>query len=147
LRGQVLYQPGREEWLNSALARTQLRLEDNAVLNLQGQYQPYAGLLTADANLQRDLGPLSLGVQSSARSDNTYQVGVNLGMQLAAQGGEANWNVVPARGSGLGYGSADILVFADDNQNGTLDEGEEPLPGVKLRNVRSGREALTDARG
>ncbi len=44
-------------------------------------------------------------------------------------------------------GSAAVRFFADENANGIADEGERPVPGVSMRLMPGGRQAVSDADG
>ena len=46
------------------------------------------------------------------------------------------------RRKGVGYGSAVVRPFLDDNYNGVLDEDEEFIPGLKAR-IKGGRQKLS----
>lgn len=55
------------------------------------------------------------------------------------------YQTVPAKSQGLGQGSVDVLVYIDDNN--TMDDGEQPVQGVSIRNARTGQLAETNAKG
>lgn len=160
LRAEVQYNNTQPNFITSAGLSTQMYLEDDEVLNLQASYQPPSNLTTAQASLQRNLGPLTLGLQGSWQSNNTFQVGANVGVQFAPYaaiepaGGEPvalstgpSYRIVPAKGEGFGYAVADVVTFIDENNNTKRDSNEELVPNVEIANLRSGNTVTTNAAG
>ncbi len=150
LRGGLTYQLEGEDFITSAGLSTQVRLGDDAaenILSLGVRVEPAAGSGGATAGLQTRVGPVSVGLNTSYNSNQTFQAGVNLGLALASAGDRLAYTVADPSREGFGFASADVLLFADDNANGRRDAGEETIAGATVANLRSAKLQTTNAAG
>ncbi|MCA3244073.1 MAG: hypothetical protein INF43_02050, partial [Alphaproteobacteria bacterium] len=148
LRGNVGYQLEGDDVITAVGLGTQVRLgDDNSVLSLAANVRPAAGQGGVAAGLQRSVGPLTVALNSSYNSNQTFQAGVNLGLALASAGDAPRWKLADARTEGFGYATADVLLFVDENNNGVRDAGEPPVPEAKLANLRTANTQTTNAQG
>lgn len=114
--------------LNLGLVRTMARRET---------------LLTASLN--KSLGSYGLGLTASYSSLGTAAVGMQFFMAMGREPREGEWRfgALPKADSGM----ASVRVFLDNNANGIMDTGEEPIENVAVLVDGSRVPARTDARG
>ncbi len=97
------------------------------------------------AGLNKSLGRYGLGLSTSYSSSGAFTLGLQLFMAMGREPRQGQWrfDALPKADSG----AASVRVFLDDNANGVMDPGEEPIANVAMT-VNGGRAlARTDAAG
>src|SRR5690606_8896624 len=88
------------------------------------------------AGLTKNLGQYGLGLNASYLDTGEIAVGLQLFLAMGRDPRSSDW-LFDAR-SMANNGSASVHMFLDENNNGVMDTGEEPLPGVGFT-VNGGR--------
>lgn len=97
------------------------------------------------AGLSKSLGSYGLSTSASYANDGEYALGVQLFMGMGREPRQSSW-ITDAQAM-AGSGAASARVFLDENQNGVMDKGEEPIPGVGFTVNGGTHLAKTDAAG
>ncbi len=87
----------------------------------------------------KPVGKYALTLLGRYGTDDTYEVGVAFNVSLGQDPRTSNWEFDARTLASLGSVSAQ--VFLDTNQDGLLDEDEEPLPNVAF-DVNNGRQRV-----
>lgn len=146
LSGQAAYSFMPRARLNSfALsADKNIGIAGRAYLSVLRDMDTRRTALTGGFN--RNLGSFGIGVSGMFAGPDDYGLGLQI---FTAVGRNPHTNEIvsdwrPMASSGV----VAAQVFIDDNQNGTFDEGEDPIEGAAFRiNGGSRHPARTDARG
>ena len=146
-RGRLNYRLDGSETLDSGEIQFQTNLSPKTFLNLSVN-SSFTGTKqqTYSASIDHQFDKFQLGVNGAF----TNQSDVRLGMALT-------YNLIPRSPAGdyyltgssraLSSGQLGVMPFLDGNENGTMDEGENPIPGVTLRNLIRGTRSVSDEKG
>jgi hypothetical protein len=120
-------------------------LDDGYLLNLgvMRSFQDPEYRLTAALN--KSLGSFGLGLNGFYSSRHEVGVGVQLFVAVGREPRRSRW--VSDAQPMAGTGAASVRVFLDKNQNGVMDDGDEPLPGAGFTVNGGGNLSRTDAAG
>ncbi|MGS0743764.1 MSCRAMM family protein [Glaciimonas sp. GG7] len=97
------------------------------------------------AALNKSLGSYGLGLSTSYASHSALTVGLQLFIAMGREPRQAQWhfNALPKADSG----AASVRVFLDNNGDGVMNAGDEPLKNVAITVNGSRTQARTDAAG
>jgi hypothetical protein len=145
LSGQLGYSVLPHAKLQTVALAGDKRLGEGYLLNL-GLVRTMASretLLTASLN--KSLGSYGVGLTASYSSLGAAAVGMQFFMAMGREPREGEWRfgALPKADSGM----ASVRVFLDNNANGIMDTGEEPIENVAVLVDGSRVPARTDARG
>ncbi len=145
LSGQLSYSLKPQAELESITLSGDRRLSEGYLLNLALVNSVSSSDMLYTAGLNKSLGRYGLGLSTSYSSGGAFAVGLQLFTAMGREPSQGQWrfDALPQADSG----TASVRVFLDDNANGVMDAGEEPLENVALT-VNGGRAPmLTDAAG
>lgn len=145
LRGQMYYVLGSDSEV-SALALTADKFLPNGYRLTMGVAHTFTTPETRyTAGLTKSLGRYGLGLNASYLDTGEIAVGLQLFLAMGRDPRSSDW-LLDAR-SMANNGAASVRTFLDENNNGVMDAGEDPLPGVGFT-VNGGRnKARTNAAG
>jgi hypothetical protein len=120
-------------------------LADGYLLNLGVARTVAGGENRFTAALNKSLGSFGLGVNAFYSNRGGFGAGAQLFVALGREPRHGRWiaDAQPMAASG----AASLRVFLDKNQNGVMDRGDEPLPGVGFTVNGGGTLARTGADG
>lgn len=148
LRGGIAYDPDLKGWLRTARLGAQLQLFDDKQLNLNLAHDfGDSSLTTLSSGFNIPLGATNLQMNSSVTNTGAASVGLGLALNFAPTLNAAKPFKLQPKGSGFGYGSVQVRVFIDENNNQTYDESEALLENVALRNGKNGFTVKTGHNG
>lgn len=136
---------GRDQGLESARIATGKRLDDKSDLNFEAEYEKSSGTTNFTLGYTRDFKRFSLRADTSYRTDGTIAANLSLAFSLGpdpVRGGMRMTSQRLARS-----GQASVTVFRDDDGDGQLSPGEEPLPDVMVEAGLRFRDAVTAENG
>ena len=126
LTGQLHYTVAPEARAASAAIAADWSLRAGYQLNLGLTRLFQERELRATGALNKSLGPFGLGVNAFYSNRRDYGVGLQLFMAMGLE--PRSRRLLREAQPMAGMGAASIRVFLDKNQNGAMDEGEEPVP-------------------
>lgn len=145
LSGQLGYSLEPHTKLETVALSGDKRLGEAYLLNLGLVRSVSSGETLYTAGLNKSLGSYGLGLSASYSSSGEFAAGLQLFIAMGREPRQAQWrsSALPKAGSG----AASVRVFLDDNGNGVMDPGEEPIENVAMT-VNGGRAPVrTDAAG
>lgn len=145
LSGQLSYSLKPQAKLETIVLSGDKRLGEGYLLNLGLVRSISSREMLYTAGLNKSLGRYGLGLSTSYASSGAFAAGLQLfvGMGREPRQGQWRFDALPKANSG----AASVRVFLDDNANGVMDPGEEPIENVALT-VNGGRAlARTDSAG
>lgn len=145
LRGQMNYVLGSDSEV-SALALTADKFLANGYRMTMAVAHTFSTPETRyTAGLTKSLGRYGLGLNASYLDTGEIAVGLQLFLAMGRDPRNSDW-LFDAR-SMANNGAASVRMFLDENNNGVMDTGEDPLPDVGFT-VNGGRnKARTNAAG
>jgi hypothetical protein len=145
LNGQLGYSLKPEAKLETIALSGDKRLSEGYLLNLGLVRSVGSSETLYTAGLNKSLGSYGLGLSTSYSSRGDFAVGLQLFIAMGREPRQAQWrfDALPKADSG----AASVRVFLDDNANGVMDSGEEPIENVALTVNGSRALARTDAAG
>ncbi|MBK5205695.1 MAG: AMIN domain-containing protein [Polaromonas sp.] len=145
LSGQLGYSLKPQAKLETVALAGDKRLGEAYLLNL-GLVRSVSGHETLyTAGLNKSLGRYGLGLSTSYSSSGVFAVGLQLFIAMGREPRQAQWrfDALPKADGG----AASVRVFLDDNGNGVMDPGEEPIENVAMTVNGSRAPVRTDAAG
>lgn len=145
LRGQVDYTLGSGGNISLLALSADKYLADGYRLTLSVAHAFESPQTQYTAGFTKSLGRYGLGVNASYLDTGEIVVGAQFFIAMGQDPRRSDWlfDARPMANSG----AASVRMFLDDNNNGAMDPGEEPLPGAGFT-VNGGRhQARTDAAG
>jgi len=145
LSGQLSYSLKPQAKLETIVLSGNKRLGEDYLLNLGLVRSVSSGDMLYTAGLNKSLGRYGLSLSASYSSSGTFAVGVQLFIAMGREPRQGQWrfDALPKTDSG----AASVRVFLDDNANGVMDPGEEPIQNVAMTVNGSRALARTDAAG
>lgn len=145
LSGQLGYSLKPETKLDTVVLSGDKRLGDAYLLNLGLVRMVSSGETLYTAGLNKSLGRYGLGLSASYSSSGAFAVGLQLFIAMGREPRQAQWrfDALPKADTG----AASVRVFLDDNANGIMDLGEEPIENVAMTVNGSRTPVRTDAAG
>lgn len=128
LSGQLGYSLKPEARLDTVAVAADKRLGQNYLLNLGLTRAIGSGETIYTGSLNKGLGNYGLGLTATYSSRGILAVGVQLFVAMGREPREGQWrfDALPRADSG----AASLRVFLDNNANGVMDPGEEPVENV-----------------
>lgn len=145
LRGEVNYTLGSEHGVSSLALTANHYLADGYRLTLGAARNFLSQQTQFSAGFTKSLGRYGLGVNANYSDTDEIAIGMQLFIAMGRDPRRSDWllDARPVANSG----AASVRMFLDDNNNGVMDVGEEPLEGIGFT-VNGGRHhARTDAAG
>lgn len=145
LRGEVNYTLGSGGDISSLALSADKYLADGYRLTLGVAHAFESPQTQYTAGFSKSLGRYGLGVNASYLDTGEIVLGAQLFIAMGRDPRRSDWlfDARPMANSG----AASVRMFLDDNNNGVMDHGEEPLQGAGFT-VNGGRhQARTDAVG
>lgn len=136
---------GPDKGLESARIATGKRLDEVSDLNFEAEYQRASGTTDFTLGYTRDFKRFSLRADASYRTDGTIAGNLSLAFSFGpdpVKGGVRMTSERLAR-----TGQASVTVFRDDDGDGLMSPGEEPLPDVMVEAGLRFRDAVTAENG
>ncbi|MDP2258027.1 MAG: hypothetical protein Q8K05_18550 [Polaromonas sp.] len=145
LSGQLGYSLKPQAKLETVAFSGDKRLGEAYLLNLGLVRSLNSGETLYTAGLNKSLGRYGLGLSASYSSRGGFAVGLQLFIAMGLEPRQAQWRfgALPKADSG----AASVRVFLDDNANGVMDAGEEPIENVAMTVNGSRAPVRTDAAG
>lgn len=145
LSGQLGYSLKPQAKLETVALAGDKRLGEVYLLNLGLVRSVSSHETLYTAGLNKSLGRYGLGLSASYSSSGAFAVGLQLFIAMGREPRQAQWrfDALPKADSG----AASVRVFLDDNANGVMDSGEEPIENVAMTVNGSRALARTDAAG
>ena len=145
LRGQIGYDLGSDARVSIVALSADKFLGDGYRLTLGVAHELDTPETRYSAGFTKSLGQYGLGANASYLDTGEIAFSLQLFLALGRDSIRSNW-LLDARPM-ANTGAASIRMFLDDNNNGLMDAGEDPLQGVGFT-VNGGRHpARTDAAG
>lgn len=145
LSGQLGYSLKPQTKLDTIVLSGNKRLNDAYQLNLGLVRTVSSGETLYAVGLNKGLGSYGLGLSMSYSTSGVFTMGLQLFIAMGREPRQSQWRIgaLPNADSG----AASVRVFLDDNANGVMDPGEEPIENVAMT-VNGGRtQVRTDASG
>lgn len=145
LSGQLGYSLKPQAKIDSIVLAGDKRLREGYLLNL-GLVRAISNNQTLyTAGLNKSLGSFGLGLSASYSSRGEVSVGVQLFIALGREPRQGKWqfDALPKADSG----AASVRIFQDNNGNGVMDAGEEPIENAAMTVNGSRAPVRTDAAG
>lgn len=145
LRGEVNYILGSESEISSLALSVDKYLADGYRLTFGVEHAFVSPQTRYIAGFSKSLGRYGLGVNASYLDTGEVAMGAQVFIAMGQDPRRSNWmfDARPMANSG----AASARIFLDENNNGIMDHGEEPLPGAGFT-VNGGRHQVrTDAAG
>lgn len=136
---------GPDKGLDSARISTGKRLDDKSDINFEAEYEKSTDTTDFTLGYTRDFKRFSLRADASYRTDGTIGANLSLAFSLGpdpVRGGVRMTSERLAR-----TGQASVTVFRDDDGDGLLSPGEEPLEDVMVEAGLRFRDAVTAENG
>lgn len=145
LSGQLAYTINPKSRLDSVVISANRSLASGYILNLGLIRTVATGEMQYTAGLNRSLGSYGVGISARYSSKGDVFAGVQLFMAMGREPRKSEWafDAQPKADAG----AASVRVFSDNNINGIMDAGDEPLGNVGITVNGSGNPARTDAAG
>lgn len=145
LSGQLGYSLKPQAKLETVALAGDKRLGAAYLLNLGLVRTLGSGDMLYTAGLNKSLGRYGLGLSASYSSSGAFAVGLQLSIAMGWEPRQAQWrfDALPKADGG----AASVRVFLDDNGNGVMDSGEEPIENVAMIVNGSRAPVRTDAAG
>lgn len=145
LSGQLGYSLKPETKLDTVALSGDKRLGEAYLLNLGLVRSVSSHETLYTAGLNKSLGRYGLGLSASYSSRGVFAVGLQLFIAMGREPRQAQWrfDALPKADGG----AASVRVFLDDNGNGVMDPGEEPITNVAMTVNGSRAPVRTDAAG
>lgn len=145
LSSQLGYSLKPQARLDTIVLAGDKRLGAAYLLNLGLVRSVSSGETVLTAALNKSLGHYGLGLSASYSSQGRMAVALQFFMAMGQEPRKAQWqfDALPKADNG----AASVRVFLDDNANGLLDSGEEPLKNVALTVNGNRTLTRTDAQG
>jgi hypothetical protein len=134
-----------QKTLNNIVFSAKKRLTGGYLANLGLVRTLGDGVTQFTAGLNRSLGSYGLGVSASFSNRGEYFVGVQFFTAMDREPRSTEWSFDAQPKAAAG--AASIHVFLDDNGNGVMNTGEEPIGHVGVTVNGSKHRARTDAAG
>lgn len=145
LRSQINYTLGSESELSALSLSADQYLSEGYRMTLGVTHAFTSPQTRYTAGFTKSLGRFGLGLSASYVDTGEIAVGAQLFVAMGRDPRRSDWlfDARPMANSG----AASVRMFMDDNNNGIIDAGEEPLQGAGFT-VNGGRhQARTDAAG
>lgn len=136
---------GPDKGLERARISTGKQLDEWSDLNFEAEYEKATGLTDLTLGYTRDFKRFSLRADASYRSDGT--IGANLALAFSLGPDPVKGGVRMTSQRLARNGQASVTVFRDDNGDGQLNHGEEPLKDVMVEAGLRFRDAVTADNG
>ncbi len=145
LSGQLGYSLEPHTKLETVALSGDKRLGEGYLLNLGLVRSVGSRETLVTASLNKSLGSYGLGLSTSYSSRGEFALGLQLFIAMGREPRQGQWrfDALPKADSG----AASVRVFLDDNANGVMDPGEEPIENVAMTVNGSRAPARTDAAG
>lgn len=145
LSGQLGYSLKPQAKLDTVALAGDKRLGEAYLLNLGLVRMISSGETLYTAGLNKSLGRYGLGLSTSYSSSGVLAAGLQLFIAMVREPRQAQWHfdALPKADGG----AASVRVFLDDNGNGVMDPGEEPIENVAMTVNGSRAPVRTDAAG
>ncbi|UUZ68920.1 hypothetical protein LP416_03505 [Polaromonas sp. P2-4] len=145
LSGQLGYSLKPQAKLETIVLSGDKRLGEAYLLNLGVARSVGSKETLLTAGLNKSLGSYGLGLSTSYSSRGVFAVGLQLFIAMGWEPRQRQWrfDALPKADSG----AASVRVFLDDNANGIMDAGEEPIENVALTVNGSRAPVRTNAAG
>jgi hypothetical protein len=145
LSGQLAYTIKPESTLNSIVFSAKKSLAGGYLSNL-GLVRTMGDDVTQyTAGLNKSLGSFGFGISTRFSSRDEYFVGMQFFMAMGREPRSTEWSFDAQPKAAAG--AASIHVFSDDNGNGVMDTGEEPISHVGVIVNGSRHKARSNAAG
>lgn len=144
LSGQLGYSLKPDAKLETVVLSGDKRLGETYLLNLGLVRSVSSHEMLYTVGLNKRLGSYGLGLSASS-SSGAFAVGLQLFIAMGREPRQAQWrfDALPKADSG----AASVRVFLDNNANGIMDSGEEPIENVAMTVNGSRAPVRTDAAG
>lgn len=145
LSGQLGYSLKPQAKLDTVALSGDKRLGEAYLLNLGLVRSVGGGETLYTAGLNKSLGSYGLGLSTSYSSRGELAVGLQFFIAMAREPRQAQWrfDALPKADSG----AASVRVFLDNNANGVMDSGDEPIENVAMTVNGSRAPVRTNAAG
>lgn len=145
LSGQLGYNLKPETRLDTVVLSGDKRLGESYLLNLGLARSISSRETLYTVGLNKSLGRYGLGLSASYSSRGNITVGLQLFIAMGREPRQEQWRfgALPKADNG----AASVRVFLDDNANGIMDSGEEPIENVAMTVNGSRTPVRTDAAG
>ncbi|MDP3842485.1 MAG: hypothetical protein Q8Q81_07790 [Oxalobacteraceae bacterium] len=145
LSGQLGYSLKPQAKLETVVLSGDKRLGAAYLLNLGLVRSVSSHQTLYTAGLNKSLGSYGLGLSTSYSSRGEFAVGLQLFIAMGREPRQAQWrfDALPKADSG----AASVRVFLDNNANGIMDSGDEPIENAALTVNGSRAPVRTDASG
>ncbi|QIB67077.1 hypothetical protein [Kineobactrum salinum] len=145
LRGRVGYELGSDATVTQLALAADTFLGDGYRLTLGVAHELETPETQYSTGFTKNIGSYGLGLNVSYHDTGEVAASVQFFLALGRDSPRSGW-LFDARPK-AGTGAASVRAFLDSNDNGSMDPGEVPLPGVGFT-VNGGRhQARTDAAG
>ncbi len=130
LSSQLSYTLKPQATLDTLVLSGDKRLSEGYLLNLGLVRTVSSGDMLYAAGLNKSLGRYGLGLGTSYASSGEWAVGLQLFSAMGREPRQGQWlfDALPKADGGV----ASVRVFVDDNANGVMDSGEEPIENVAM---------------
>jgi hypothetical protein len=145
ISGQLAYALAPHAALSTVSLAADKHLSEGYLLSA-GIDRAFSGRHTRlSGSINKSLGSYGFGIHAHYARRGGYGVGVQLFFSAGREPRRARWitDAVPMAGSG----SLSLRAFVDRNRNGSMDDGEAPIPGAGFLLNGSSHMARTDAAG
>jgi hypothetical protein len=145
LRGSIDYRLSPMKEVSAVALTADYSLAEGYRLNF-GVHRDIMNLgTTLNFGLSKTIGRFALGVNGRYADDGNYAFGLQFSLGLGREPKASHW--VPSAQSMAGLGAASVRMFVDENGNGTMDTGEEPVSDAGFVVNGSRREVRTNENG
>lgn len=145
ISGQLQYTIVPRHALSTLALTLDHRLYDGFQVNLAAVRSFEDGQYRVTGALNKSLGSYGVGLSGFYSSRHEFGAGIQLFLALGREPRQGRWM---ADSQPMAYtGSASIRVFLDQNLNGVMDDGDEPIKGAGFTVNGGNHLARTDAAG
>jgi hypothetical protein len=136
---------GPDKGLERARLATGKQLDEWSDLNFEAEYEKATGFTDFTLGYTRDFKRFSLRADASYRTDGTIGANLSLAFSIGPDPVKGGVRVTSERLAR--NGQATVTVFRDDNGDGQLSPGEEPLKDVMVEAGLRFRDSVTAENG
>lgn len=145
LRGSIDYYLSPVKEVSAAALIADYNLAEGYRLNLGVHRDMMDPTTTWNLGLSKTIGRFALGLNGRVADNGDYAVGLQFSVGLGREPRASNW--VPSAQPMAGLGAASARMFLDENGNGIMDTGEEPVSDAGFVVNGGRREVRTDDNG
>lgn len=145
LSGQLGYTINPQSTMNTVVLSANKSLAAGYLLNLGLIRTLATGVTQYTAGLNKSQGSYGLGISARYSSSGEIFVGAQLFMAMGREPRSSEWSFDAQPKADAG--AASVRVFSDNNGNGIMDAGEEPIENVGVTVNGSRHTARTNAAG